>query len=403
VGTTPATWTPSLSASTPEQYVKQIVQCDQTMYAVGTETDITQAGTRYVRGNGFAFSATDGTPTVWDPKTNGEIRAIALSPDCSVAFIGGSFTTLDGQPAQHLAAVNASTGALLPMGLAANYGVDSLAYLNDRLLVGGSFTTLNGVGRSRFGSIDPTTGQVTDYANVSITGEYTGTYGRVYRMQPSHDGTRLLIEGVFTAIDGQPRRQVAVLDLGDTVTLDGWTSPEFVRHCRPIYAYYTRDAAWSPDDQTIYTVTTGHKPPHGAGSGWTGPRAGPCDAVMAFPSTPQPQHHTWVNYTGCDSLLAVTADDTFVYVSGHERWLNNGQACEEAGPGAVARPGISSVTVTGGRASQWNPTRDRGHGGDRLLLTDAGLWIASDNFDGSSQHCGGQPNHGGICFLPREA
>ena len=34
-----------------------------------------------------------------------------------------------------------------------------------------------------------------------------------------------------------------------------------------------------------------------------------------------------------------------------------------------------------------------------MLITSAGLWIASDNFDGSSR-CGGVYGHAGICFLP---
>jgi hypothetical protein len=34
-----------------------------------------------------------------------------------------------------------------------------------------------------------------------------------------------------------------------------------------------------------------------------------------------------------------------------------------------------------------------------MLRTSAGLWIASDNFDGSVT-CGGVPGHAGICFLP---
>jgi hypothetical protein len=34
-----------------------------------------------------------------------------------------------------------------------------------------------------------------------------------------------------------------------------------------------------------------------------------------------------------------------------------------------------------------------------MLVTGAGLWIASDNYNGSSQ-CGGVSGHAGICFLP---
>jgi hypothetical protein len=47
----------------------------------------------------------------------------------------------------------------------------------------------------------------------------------------------------------------------------------------------------------------------------------------------------------------------------------------------------------------WNPTRSRGRGADDMLLTQAGLWIASDNFQGAGK-CGGVSGHAGICFMP---
>jgi hypothetical protein len=46
----------------------------------------------------------------------------------------------------------------------------------------------------------------------------------------------------------------------------------------------------------------------------------------------------------------------------------------------------------------FNPTRSRGIGADDLLLTRAGLWIASDNYQGS-QMCGKVNGLSGICFL----
>jgi hypothetical protein len=44
-------------------------------------------------------------------------------------------------------------------------------------------------------------------------------------------------------------------------------------------------------------------------------------------------------------------------------------------------------------------SRDRGLGADDELVTSGGLWIASDNLDGS-QNCGPATNLSGICFLP---
>jgi hypothetical protein len=34
-----------------------------------------------------------------------------------------------------------------------------------------------------------------------------------------------------------------------------------------------------------------------------------------------------------------------------------------------------------------------------MLLTSAGLWIASDNFGGNTS-CGGKSGFSGLCFLP---
>ena len=47
----------------------------------------------------------------------------------------------------------------------------------------------------------------------------------------------------------------------------------------------------------------------------------------------------------------------------------------------------------------FNPTRSRGFGADDMLVTGAGLWVASDNaFD--SNACGHVHGLAGICFLP---
>jgi hypothetical protein len=242
---------------------------------------------------------------------------------------------------------------------------------------------------------------VTSYLRLKITGRYqTSGATMVYNSQLSHSRDKLLIEGVFTSIAGQSRQQVAVLNLGTTsVHLNAWTSSQFSKPC--IRDWYVRAANWSPDDGTIYVATTGYKPPSGPGSHDSEPRAGLCDAVAAFPARAAAVRYTWINYTGCDSYYAVAADGSNVYVSGHERWADNPDGCNVAGPGAVSRPGIGAIDPVTGLATSWNPTRSRGHGSHQLLLTRAGLWVASDTWtDGSAQKCGGIAQHGGICFLP---
>ena len=66
--------------------------------------------------------------------------------------------------------------------------------------------------------------------------------------------------------------------------------------------------------------------------------------------------------------------------------------------GAIDAPGMEGLSPVTGLLT-FNPTRARGEGADDMLITGAGLWIASDNQNDSVQ-CGGKINHAGICLLP---
>ena len=88
-------------------------------------------------------------------------------------------------------------------------------------------------------------------------------------------------------------------------------------------------------------ATTGYKPT-GTPAGAT-PRTGPCDAAIAYPSTQTSVTHKWINYTGCDSLYSTAADASTAYFGGHERWSQNPNDCDAAGPGAIVAPGMEGL------------------------------------------------------------
>jgi hypothetical protein len=404
VKTTPASFTPWLLQSTPNQNVQELVPCGALMYAVGTISAIGQGTSTYTRGNAFSFSQTTGAVTTWNPQVNGAVNSVALSPDCSTAYLAGTFSSVHGTAAANIVAVYTTTGAVrTSFGHTANAHADTVQYAHGAVIVGGGFTSINGTARSHLASLDPTTGIPTAYVNLSITGAYPRVSTKVYNSQLSHSGDKMLIQGVFTQVGSSARQQAAILDLGATsVTVDSWFSTEFNAACMPGWSFYVRAGAWSQDDSTIYVATTGFHPPSGPGS-QPGPsqRAGLCDAVAAFPATPALVSHKWVNYTGCDSLYSVAADANDVYIGGHERWADNNLGCDYQARGAVARPGLASINPLTGVANAWNPTRSLGYGATGMVLTPAGLWIASDNWhNGGSQQCGGVSHKGGICFLP---
>jgi len=430
VSQTPVSWTPQLATSgtdgTVEQ-VRQLVPCGTQMYAVGKFTQISQKGTVYTRNNAFSFSPTTGAVSSWNPNVTGSVvDSIALSPDCSTAYLGGLFSAVNGTAVKNIAAVSTTTGAVLS-GFKHNASGRVAALLmtaQGHLLAGGYFTGINGSTTDKYmASLNPTTGVDDGYVRLNISGNYVFTDQggvsskangtRVWNYSLSPDGTKLLVMGDFTSVGGVGRRQMFMLDLGPaSATVDSWYPTEFDQNCATFEPFWLQDASWSPDQSKVYIATTGYKPARDDPSAnppitgyynWEA-RGGLCDAAAAFPATGTNPTHLWVNYTGCDSLFSTAADASTAYVGGHERWANNSNGCDQAGPGAIAAPGMAGLDPSTGLLS-FNPTRGRGLGADDMVITSAGLWIASDN-QSNTNNCGKTATgtksfgHSGICMLP---
>jgi len=433
--------TPQLNKTgTNQEVIRQLVQCGTTMYAVGRFTQINQAGVVYTRNNVFSFGAAS-PYTInksWAPNVNGQVNAIAFNgTDCSHAYIGGKFTSINGTAVSNIAEIDAaatSKGNVVPgFGTNADNEVWTMVYANGHLLTGGDFIHINGTKENHFASLSPVTGADDGFIHLNISGTYTycapgGTpctdpnnRTQVYNQQLSHGGTLDLVEGRFTSVGGLPRQQVFMLNLaGSKATVTGWTSPEWdgsdTAHypyfqCTTNLAFYIRAGAWSPDDSTVYLATTGYHPVLTN----TNPRKGLCDSVTAWPATQATVFHKWIEYSGCDSYYTVSADNAAVYAAGHPRWAENSNGCNKQGTGAIPDAGLQGFhpadgtlwTNSGGTAGLYTMTRANA---DNMLVTGAGLWIGSTNRD-TVNKCGdltGPPghnaaDHAGICFLPYPA
>jgi hypothetical protein len=196
----------------------------------------------------------------------------------------------------------------------------------------------------------------------------------VYRFAVNPAGTRLVAVGNFTVVGGQTRYRAFMLTLGATASVNAWYYPPLQNLCRAgSLPDYMRDLDFSPDASWFAVVSTSYIPQAG------GVGRDLCDATARFETAvPNPTRPTWINYTGGDTLHSVAATDVAVYVQGHQRWLDNPQGADTAGPGAVSRPGIGSIHPTTGLALPWNPTKERGVGGKDLYVTSQGLWVGSD-------------------------
>jgi hypothetical protein len=403
VSSTPASGTPELNPTddSQTQQIRQIAQCGNTMYAVGSFWDIKQGSNTYTRNNVMSWSATKPyTLTSWAPDVVGTygttsdvsdtLNTIAfVNGNCADAYIGGKFTSVNGTTVDNIAEINTTTGNVVSaFESKASGAVQTLLGVGSHLLVGGNFTGINGDTSDPYMvSLNPTTGKSDGFVHLNISGNYqyagvSSNPTRVYNQQLSHSGTLDLVEGDFTSVGGLPRQQIFMLNVGgSTATVTGWTSP----------------------DSTIYIAATGYHP-NGYPVGET-PRTGLCDAAAAFPATQQSVLHEWVNYTGCDSLYSAAADANAAYFGGHERFSMNSNDCDALGPGGYNAPGMEGLDPANGNLyvlpdnSAGYYARDRGLGADDMLLTSAGLWIAGDNLDGS-QTCGTLYDRSGICFLP---
>jgi hypothetical protein len=412
VSPVPATGTPALAPTGVTEQVRQLVECGGTMYAVGSFTQISQGGVTYTRDNVFSFSASSPYGiTSWAPSTNGTVNSIQLTADCSHAYIGGSFSQVDGSAASNIAYIRTYNNTMVQdWAHSANKSVNTLLLTpGGHLLAGGDFTSINGSNGAYYVSLSPSTGANDGYLSLNISGHYSfpgsaPNQTSIYNQQLSPDRGHVLAEGTFTKVQSNARQQIFMLNLGTHGNVSNWYSSEFNSYCADKHPFYVKAAAWSPDGSTVYVADTGFVPEH-----WNKqfPLTGLCDAVAAFPATRAGGlTHEWANYTGCDSLFSVAADPFAVYAGGHERWGDNASDCNQQGPGGIPSPGMGGFTPgsTGGQllTDSTGTTglyrRGRGLGADDLLITPAGLWIASDNYAGADT-CGGVSGLAGICFL----
>ena len=87
--------------------------------------------------------------TAWNPNVNGVVNSIAFNgSDCTHAYIGGKFTSVDGTAVKNIAEVDTTTGAVVStFAHSASAQVETLIGANGHLLVGGYYKTIKLGGR----------------------------------------------------------------------------------------------------------------------------------------------------------------------------------------------------------------------------------------------------------------
>jgi hypothetical protein len=382
--------------------VDAITQIGNKIIAAGTFTSVSPQGTfgntgdDLTRNRIFAFDATTGAidPT-FNPNLSGTVNS--LDSDGTYIYVGGQFGSVGGNTAiKRLVKLTASGVVVGAFNAVPNKAVNDLEVRGNRLYVAGGFTSIrsNGAntGRNRIAALDPTTGAVLSAVSIPFDGLYKGTgTTNINKIDVSPDGSRLVALGNFATAGGQPRVQIAMLDVGGaTATLAPWFTNRYDRshnNCAAVFDTFMRDVDFSPDGSYFVVSTTGAFA-GGANSGTL------CDTVSRWETDSTGNDPTWSDYTGGDTTYGVAATGSAVYTGGHMRWQNNPFQGDQAGPGAVAREGIAALDPVNGLPLSWNPGRARGVGAQALFATSQGLWVGSD-----TTRLGGE-QHGRVAFLP---
>src|SRR5690348_4618122 len=95
--------------------VDVVLRVGSTVYLGGTFTELDDTATTATApaSNLAGIDTTTGAPTGFAPTLDGEVFALAASPDGSRLYVGGNFNTVNGKTQKKIAVFNTATGALI--------------------------------------------------------------------------------------------------------------------------------------------------------------------------------------------------------------------------------------------------------------------------------------------------
>lgn len=192
--------------------VLAIVRVNNVVYVGGKFTQMIDAnGTVLARNHLAAVSAIDGHVLPWNPGANSTVRSMAVSIDGKTVYIGGDFTSLAGKARGHAAAMAAiaptsttTTGTLRSWSPNADGSVYAVAQIGGRVYLGGAFLHVGGHGRPRLASVSAATG--------ALTAWHPKADGAVRALLPAAGGSTLFVGGSFHHINKAPVAHLASLD-----------------------------------------------------------------------------------------------------------------------------------------------------------------------------------------------
>jgi trimeric autotransporter adhesin len=170
-----------------------------------------------------AFDAASGNLVSWNPNANGVVRALKVSPAGTRVYVGGDFSTIGGVARARVAAVHPTTGIAFGWNPYVNDSVKSVTTSNsgNTVYVGGDFESAAGAGRRHLAAFNATSGNLSTTFKPNVSNG-TGNFATVLSMDVSADGNTLYFGGDFALVNGSSRRNAAAVSTV-VATLRAWS------------------------------------------------------------------------------------------------------------------------------------------------------------------------------------
>ncbi len=197
-------WAPSTNSS-----VQCMAQIGNTIFVGGQFS----SANGQPRAGVAAFDANTGALRAWNANATGYVNVTALETDGTNLIVGGSFGAIGGQVRNGLAMLDPATALATSWAPNPNSDVSCMALANGILYVGGSFSSIGGKSRVAVAALDPVTGQ-------ALTWDAGANRGAVAKL--SVTATTVYLTGFFTQLGGLARPGIGAVDAG-TGAVTGWS------------------------------------------------------------------------------------------------------------------------------------------------------------------------------------
>jgi hypothetical protein len=172
--------------------------------------------------NRFAHFLKDGTLGSLNINSGGQINSLEVVGN--KLYLGGVFSTINGQSRTNFAVVDRVSGILLPLTYIFNLSVNAIRKFDTLLYIAGAFGTVNGLPRSGIASINLVTDSLTNW-NPNIFGTPLGF---------QVNDTSILAYGDIISVGGQPRSKIAIINRLTGVPYS-WTPPTINSSVRDVF------------------------------------------------------------------------------------------------------------------------------------------------------------------------